>query len=405
MMLVRLALANLMLHPWRTGITAVALAIGIAALLFLSALNAGWQKQVQEGFAAMRTGDVQLRDPRFRAAEPLAGLIADADALAADLRARGDVAAASPRIVVGGLASVARAQAAARIYGVDPVHEAEVTRLARFVRAGRWLAAADARACVIGKRLAKTLGVRLGDKLVLTALARDGELRAQLVRVRGILDSGDLALDAHGVFVPIGFARAWLGAQGAATHIVVRAQRFEEARMLAARLGAATGLVAKSWDMLDPMAREWADFAEAYAWTMLAVVVLLVVAETLNTMMMSAEERVREFALLRALGLARTRLFGLVLVESVALVGIGLVLGIALGGVAVALAARYGMDLSRFAEALRYFYLDPIVRPVWRTNDALRIAAAATLGALVAGIWPAVRASRTRPVVALRGLV
>ncbi len=56
---------NLWLYPMRTGLTITALALGIAALTFLSAMNDGWVQQIKTNFALLLMGHVQIHADGF----------------------------------------------------------------------------------------------------------------------------------------------------------------------------------------------------------------------------------------------------------------------------------------------------------------------------------------------------
>jgi len=63
---------NLWLHPLRTGLTAAALAVGIAALTFLSAMNDGWMQQIRPNFALTLSGHIQIHASGFERESRLA---------------------------------------------------------------------------------------------------------------------------------------------------------------------------------------------------------------------------------------------------------------------------------------------------------------------------------------------
>ncbi|RME87428.1 MAG: FtsX-like permease family protein, partial [Zetaproteobacteria bacterium] len=151
------------------------------------------------------------------------------------------------------------------------------------------------------------------------------------------------------------------------------------------------------WDEIDPMARQWAEFADAYSWVMILIVVGLVVAQSTNALWMNLHGQLHELALMRALGAGRSRVFQVVLWQGVWMVALGTALGFGAGIIASLLAARTGIDLSSFAEALQYLYLEPVVRPILRAEDMEKILAAALAGAVLGTLWPARVASRVDP--------
>ncbi|MDQ6970398.1 MAG: FtsX-like permease family protein, partial [Mariprofundus sp.] len=152
------------------------------------------------------------------------------------------------------------------------------------------------------------------------------------------------------------------------------------------------------------MAQQWADFADAYTWIVLLIVIIVVLVEVLNTMLMSMHERVREFGLMAALGVTPMQVFAMVLWETVILVIIGGLAGFAIGGGLSLWYGQHGIDLSQFAIAFSFMYMDPVIHPLLEWESVLRILGAAIAGAMIAGLIPAWKASKLEPAHALREL-
>ncbi|RMH51445.1 MAG: ABC transporter permease [Zetaproteobacteria bacterium] len=396
---------NLLRHPLRTGLTVVALAVGIAALTFLSAMNDGWMQQIKANFALTTVGHIQIHARGFALERKPGQRIRHPRPLRAAVEALPGVRATTLRIRRSGLASSARGNAGAQITAVLPEAERRVSRLAGFVTRGRWLVPHETHAAVIGAGLAERLGVGLGDKLVLMAAVSGGEIASELFRVRGILHSGVLELDDMTVLVPLAEAQRWLGLGDAVTDLVIRADDFAAVTPLAEELRrryAPDGLEVMRWFDIDPMARQWSDFADAYTWIVLLVVIAVVLAEVLNTMLMSVHDRVREFGLMGALGATPVRIFAMVVWETLILVLLGGLAGFTIGAMLVFWFGAHGIDLTRFAAALSFMYMDPVIHPRLEWAGLLRILAAAVAGALLAGLIPAARAARLEPATALR---
>jgi ABC-type lipoprotein release transport system permease subunit len=403
----KLGWRNLWSHPLRTILTAAALGIGIAALTFLSAMDDGWMQQIKTNFALTVTGHIQIHAEGFEDSRKLAQHIKKPEQVIAAISDIAGLQALTRRVRVSGLASSAGYNAGALIYGVELESEKRMSRLATFVSTGSWLPDGDKRAAVLGDGLADKLNIGIGDKLVLMAAVPDGDIASEVFRVRGLVHSGVMDVDGLIVAIPLATAQHWLGLNDAVTDIVIRAKSFEQVTPLTAMLKSALagqGLEVLRWSDIDPMAQQWADFADAYTWIVLAIVIVVVLAEVLNTMLMSMHERVREFGLMSALGVSPAQVFAMVVWETVILVLIGGIGGFMLGGGLSLWYGEQGLDLSQFAIAFSFMYMDPVVHPVLQADSVLRILGAALFGALIAGLVPAWKASKLEPARALREL-
>jgi putative ABC transport system permease protein len=126
----------------------------------------------------------------------------------------------------------------------------------------------------------------------------------------------------------------------------------------------------------------------------------------LNTILMSVLERTREWGVLLALGLRPGAIFRLVVVESMMLAAVGLVVGLAFAIPAVLWFQGHPVHFEspEMAGATQMFGFEPIM--CWKFKPTNPLGSGVTiLGvALLAALQPAWKASRARPVDALRGV-
>lgn len=395
---------NLWLYPTRTLITLTALTIGIAALTFLSALDDGWMQEIKENFALTFIGHIQVHKRGFAQSERLALRMRDPQSVLDAIENDPAIAAATRRIRVSGLASSAQGNAGCIIIGVVPDRERKISRLDDFVSRGSWVGRKP-KGVVVGKDLAEKLELGIGDKLVLMAADTHGNIASEAFRIVGVIHSGVFDIDNLFVLADIQEIGRWLGIAGEATDVVIRVLQHEQVDEVAARLRMLLPpqeYEVLRWSDIDPMADQWAEFADAYSWVILAVVMLVVLAEVLNTMLMSFHDRVRELGLMMALGVRAHQLFAMMIWETLILVSVGSMIGFAFGAGLSFYFGIQGMDLSGYAEAFSFMYISPIVHPTLQWQSVLHILTASLIGALLAGLVPAWRALRLQPVEAIR---
>lgn len=405
-----LGLRNLLLYPMRTGLTVLGLAIGIAALTFLSAMNDGWLQNMKVNFVLTQMGHVQVHAKGFEASRRIGDYMHDTSEVDKALQNMPHIQAWTHRIRVSGLASAAGANASVLVSGIESDNEKKVSRLYDFVQQGKWLQEGDKRGVLLGDVLADRLSVGLGDKVVLMAASPAGDIASEVFRVRGLIHSGVMDVDNLLALVPISMAQHWLGLGEGVTDVVIRADAFTSVdgivnnlkQILDSKRLDSKQFEVLRWQEIDPMAEQWTIFAGVYTWIVLLVVIIVVLAEVLNTMLMSMYDRVREFGLMAALGTGQKQLFAMVVCETLVLVAMGGVLGFVLGAAASLYFGAYGLDLSQYATAFSFMYMSPIVYPELTFNGCARILIAAMLGAVLAGLYPAWKASRLNPAAAMR---
>jgi ABC-type antimicrobial peptide transport system permease subunit len=150
------------------------------------------------------------------------------------------------------------------------------------------------------------------------------------------------------------------------------------------------------------MVRQWLEFSDAYGLVILFVVIVLVLTEILNTMLLSLHERQKELGVMMAIGTKPYQIFLMLLFEAVLLILIGALLGYLTASLIVYTLADSGIDLTSYANAFEFFYMDPVIHPQLTQASAIKILLATFMAALLAGLYPAWKATRLSLSQALR---
>lgn len=413
--LLKIAWRSLWRHTRRTLLTALAFGLGIFLLIFFLGLGDGMHEKMIETGVRIGSGHVVV-EPRGARTTVATNLMLDADSGA---RVRRILAApelsplikgSAPRLLVSGLLSSAKNSAGVQVIGAVGRRERELSLLPERLVAGSFLGPdGNAPPVVLGTSLAEKLQVRLGSKVVLMTQA-GSEIESQLLRVRGIFDTGMEDVDGHVIAVSLDDLQTLLGRPGALTEEAVFLRRADDAErvrdFIAARLRQRPVSVL-TWREAMPQLDQFIVIDDAGNYVFNGILLIMVTLGVVNTVLMAVLERKREFGLLAALGMRPSLIALMVSAESFFLTTLG-----ALGGLAAGLAAHHyfavhGLDISTIGnqsfsaagvsvDSVIYSYLYP-GRIRWS------LAFVAALGFL-ASLYPAVRAARTPPTEAMQGL-
>ena len=381
----------------QTLLILIGIAVGVAVIVFLSALIAGLQANIVE-----RTLGTQAHIKVERAEEvniivpPPAG---SAQLVLEDKRAQRlrsinnwqqvrDSLDAFPRVVavsplVTGPAFARRGDALASValMGVDAQRYQQIVPIQEDIIAGQFRVDADD--AVIGKQLAHDLGLRVGQKLRLDG----GQGRESIVNVTGIFELGVRELDARYVFLNMKRAQSLLDLPGAATTIDLKVDDIFAADQIASRIARLTGLKTESWIETNAQLVN-ALSSQRIASRMINVFVALSVALGIASVLsVSVVQRTREIGILRAMGMRRRQVLRVFLLQG-ALLGL---IGSMIGGLAgLGLVSAF----NTFVPRLFFIPLPPSL--------LVAAAALATLTGLLSAAVPARRASGLDPVEAIR---
>jgi ABC-type lipoprotein release transport system permease subunit len=160
-----------------------------------------------------------------------------------------------------------------------------------------------------------------------------------------------------------------------------------------------------TWRESMPELEQFIILDDAGMYITLAILVVVVGFGILNTILMAVLERQREFGVVLALGLRPRAIFRIVYLESLMLALVGLAVGLGIALPLILYLQAHPVELTgNMAGAVELFGFEPQI--TWKLKPLNPLGSIATiLGvAVVAALYPAIKASRGRPVDALRSL-
>ena len=399
----KLGWRNNLRNKRRTGLAALAVGLGLAALIFTDAISIGMLSGLIDTATGTFMGQAQVHRRGFLDTLDADLSVKDGPALLKRLAGEPLVKSFSPRAISFAMIASPSNSASVLLYGIDPAAERGVSRLERAVKKGDFLAGED-EAIVIGAGLASALEVETGDKLVLTAAAAGGgELAQAMFRVGGIIKSGSRAMDSNLAFIRLKKAQELLNLGGNFHEIALAFKDIGNAEDPALPFWKDYGSgenEAKGWPELVPelsAARGLSAFGIFITAVILSGIVALGIT---NTLFMSLYERMFEFGVLRAVGTRPLRMALMIISEAAVLALLSAAAGMAIGWLASWLTGIHGLDYTGVDYA-GVTILEPI-RPEFRALQYWLYPAALFVFTLIVSLYPAVYAARMNPVKAMR---
>jgi len=309
----------------QSALILLGIGIGVAVIVFLTALINGLQSNtIERTLGTQAHIRVQTADERNLVIPPPPGtaqLILE-DKRAQRLRSinnwqqvrdlldqQPDVIAVSP--VVSGPAFARRGDAleSVALLGIDPERYQRIVNLRESMVEGAFrVGAGDA---LIGRQLAKDMGLRVGDKLRLDG----GQEREAVVNVAGIFELGVRELDSRYVYLDMKQAQFLVDLPGAATVINLTVDDIFQAQHIAQRIARLSGLKAESWMETNAQLMN-ALRAQRLSTQMISIFVALSVALGIASVLsVSVVQRTREIGILRAMGATRQQILRVFLIQ------------------------------------------------------------------------------------------
>ena len=406
----RLGWRNLARNRRRTWITATTVAFAVLLLQLSLSFMTGIEQQSFDNLINYQTAHAKLFAEGYFANRdelPLDYPITDLEALQDAIRGVDGIAATTPRLTFSAQLSNGVDQLPCLGTGIQVAgSDTDVFRLPQAVVEGTYLQP-DEEGLLLGSGLATFFGVSPGDWLTVLAKTQAGAYEALDLPIVGLLGTGNPLIDQNSFLLPLQTARYMLDMEDAATEVAVRFDATAREPATLQRLQGATenldGLETKGWRDIEEDFMALVEVKRTGRGIFLGIFIIMAIVGVTNTILMASFERTREIGMLMAIGLRGAGIRRLFLAEG-ALTGLlGGAIGSAIAMIFIAYWATVGLDLTAMYGDMDIGY--PVAGILYAAFSIKSIVISWLLiGVLaaLAALYPAARASRQKPVEALR---
>jgi putative ABC transport system permease protein len=253
-------------------------------------------------------------------------------------------------------------------------------------RAGQWFSRDDAEEVIMGYEAAEVEQRLVGDQIYIPGVDK-------VLKVVGIFERTGTQDDGI-IFMPLKTNQAIFGLPGKLTGVGIKLKDIQQINQFEEDLYMEPGIQVISMTQVRGTILNLVSSAKVMANSIGIIAVFIAIIGVVNTILMAVFERTREIGVMKAIGASRFAVFKLVWMETVLICTIGGALG--------CLLAVIGSDLveNTIKKMLPYA---PDGQIVLIAPELLTIAfVGAIITGIIAGIYPAWRASSMRPVEAIR---
>jgi ABC-type lipoprotein release transport system permease subunit len=385
----------------RTFFSMLALAFGVALLIFMASFVTGEMRGAMQSAIKLQSGHLQVRAASYnedKTSLKWEDLIENPDALAAQIAARPEVQVATPRLYATGIVAAGDTSTGVRVIGIDPASAASAPFRDGMV-SGDYLTADDRGGLLMGRTLADKLKLAPGDTVNLLVNTSNGDVDQQSFVIRGTYSTGTPGYDESTIFLPLAKAQAIARAENHASVIFILLKDQDQTDAVAAALAPAYQV--KTYTQLNALLSEFEQFANVYMVLFYLIVLGITATVIINTLIMSVFERTREIGILAAMGMRGGRIMAMFFAESSLLAVGGIVMGVALGSLLSAYVQRYGIFIGDFG--ITGMLIGERIYTYLTLNDIVTLSIMAFVITLLAALYPAIVAANMEPVEALHG--
>ena len=404
-MYLQLPWRNIWRNKRRTAIILTAVVIGIWSMILLGSLMRGIAVGMINNGISTLTGHIQIHAKGYRDDPAIENSITNPMAVEKILGTiLPEGSRWSTRVRVNAIAGNARHSAGITLVGVDPVAEAKISFIGNAMSQGRYLDKNETNGIVVGTALLDEFDTKLGRKLVLMAQDTNKEISSRAFRIVGTFKAEMEATEKQFVFVTREASQNMLKIRGGISEISIILPGKPD--MLDAYNDLKTALPSgqfevHTWRQLLPFQTAYLKILDGFMWIWYLVVFVAMGFGIVNTTLMAVFERMREFGLLKALGMKPWWILREVLTESLFLLVTGMIIGNTLAFVCIYALSGSGIDLSALAAGAEYAGMTRVIYPAIAFKDVLVANLIVMLLGLLVSAYPAAKAARFTPVEAL----
>lgn len=390
----------------RTGLTALAVALGLVIVMAFSSLIAGMYDSMLEDNIRLSTGHLQIQNENYevgKASLLYKDLLEDGQIWASQTEALPEVQSAAPVLMVSGLLSTPQESTGINVIGIDP-QDAFHDPIKDGITAGEYLKSDDRGRILIGRGLADQMGITVGRRVSLAISNTDGQPQEGIFTVVGLFDTGFPVIDQNRVILPLEQAQTFSGVSDRVSSIILMLHNREDTANLAAKFSGPDTQV-RTWEDLNAVMLESLEIGIVVYYLIYLIIFLVVAVLIANTLLMSVFARAREIGILASLGMKQRQIMSLFFLEGFMLALFGIAMGWALGLGVVYYLANVGFSIPAETAAMAEgFTMGTTIYGGYVPGEFVILSLLLLAIVSLASLYPAWFAAKMEPVEALKTL-
>ncbi|RWX51196.1 ABC-type transport system, involved in lipoprotein release, permease component [Candidatus Electrothrix marina] len=401
-LIIKIARASLARRGLRSLLVILMIAVSLWGLLLIEGVYEGMIEQMINNAIRSDSGHLSLFARDYRSDPDLSRQVHEVSAIKAALEQDTRVRSFAERIKQDGLAATAHASRGAVIIGMDLEKEEQHGRLAEYLQKGEFSFGKKGKGIILGFKLADTLRVRIGSKIILSAQDMHAEVASAAFRVTGILKTNNMGLDERAVFIDLNKMRKMLIVPEGVSQIAVIVHEQDQLAEVQEDLHTRfPDLDILRWDELYPALMQSKVIMDGFNMVISGMIFCVAALGIFGVILVSVLERIREFGIMLAIGTRFGLIRNIILAESFFLGLIGFVFGSLIGGANLYYFKIYGLDLSAFSDAFDEFGMDAITYAVIRPSYFLTAFVAVLLATFFSVLIPLRVLKKSNPIEAI----
>ena len=403
--IIKIAWRNVWRNKLRSSIVIISMILGLWSGLFTVAMSRGVNEQRVKSAINTYLHHVQIHNPSFEYNLDINSTIDNPLKIFDELKRDSLIKKYSSRVIISAMASTAHGAQGIKLIGIDSKEEKTFSDISQNIIDGNYFSKIKSKPVIIGKKLADNLNLDLKKKISFTFVDDNGDLQRVKFKVEGIYKSANSIFDGGTVYVKKQDLIKLIEKKSSVHEIAIVLNNIEQSDIIKEKLSKLNlNNKVETWKDLSPELGSVQELMVWFFFIFMSIILLALSFGIANIMLMAVLERKRELGMLMSVGLNKSKIFFMILFETIFISFIALPVGILLSYLMISYYGQIGIDLSIVSKGLDAFGMKSMVYTSLPFSYYFMITILTLFVTLISSLFPARRALKLDPAQALKSL-
>ncbi|MCF6309293.1 MAG: FtsX-like permease family protein [Sulfurimonas sp.] len=329
------ALKNILFYKGRSITTFILTLVSAMLFIVYVALMDGSHNSMLQNALKVYTGAIEIYHKDYRDVGGNEYLIRDVKTITDKLLHVKDVEAFSTRYETYGLLSSKEHSAASMIAGIEPQKEKLLSSIAQTLKEGEFLDENSGNCLYMGSGLVKKLKLHVGDEVSFIGGASDDSFAADIFRVCGTFKTGSFEFDSSASFINRKYFDELMYAKNMASYITIKVKNLDDVDRVNSEIMKVLddeNLESLTWKTLMKTMVKAMEVDSVFGYISLSLFLVVIFFVIMIYGFINVSSRLKEFGVLKCIGLSRANIFSLLFYEIFILSSAAIVLATPIAG-------------------------------------------------------------------------
>lgn len=314
----KLALKNILFYKGRSIATVLLTFVSTMLFVVYVSMMDGSHKSMLKNSLKIYTGAIEIYRKGYRDIGGNEYLIQDVKKITDKLSNIDGIENFSSRYETFGLLSSREQSIASMVAGIEPEKERVISSLEEALTKGGYLSKNSGNCLYAGSELVKKLKVKIGDEVSFIGSASDNSFAADIFRLCGVFKTGSFEFDSSASFINRSYFDKLMYAKNRASYITVKLKKLDDADEVNNKIIKALNdenLESITWKTLMKTMVEAMQVDSIFGYISLSLFFVVIFFVIMIYGFVNVSSRIKEFGVLRCIGLSDANIFRLLFYE------------------------------------------------------------------------------------------